>query len=85
MGQNFDFVTMDDYRSDMQESASHAAAVIYEMKRGKREAERALIAAVLAAGGKITVHSGHLDDAATATLTMERNEYDDTLILTARR
>jgi hypothetical protein len=85
MRENFDYVTMDNYAKDMAESASHAAGIIHELKNRKRDAERLLIAAVLAAGGKITVHNRDLDAAPTGHFRIERNVADNTLILTAAR
>lgn len=85
MRENFDYVRMETYQSDMAESASHAAGIIAHMKRGRHDVERALIAAVLASGGKITVRNGDLLDAERTVLRMERNEADDTIILTTQR
>lgn len=85
MRQNFDYVTMTDYRADMVESADHAIAAIELVKQKEKDAKRALVAAVLSAGGKLTIHSGALMDAEFATLTIWRNEADDTIILQAER
>ncbi len=85
MRRDFDFVTMGDYRADMAESANHAVAAIEFVKQKEKDAKRALVAAVLSAGGRLTIHSGALIDAELATLTIWRNEADDTIILKAER
>ena len=85
MRENFDYVTMDTYAADMAESSSHAAGIIDMMKEKQRNAERGLIAAVLAAGGRIVLGPRDLMDADGAILRIERNDADDTTILTACR
>lgn len=85
MRRDFDFVTMADYSADMAESANHAVAAIEYVKQKEKDAKRALMAAVLSAGGKLAIHSGALIDAEFATLTIWRNAADDTIILKAER
>lgn len=85
MKRDWDYVAMSDYRADMAENTARAAAIVSDMKKRKSDVEQFLIAAVLAAGGKITIHHRDRHDALRAILTIERNEADDTTIVTARR
>lgn len=85
MRQDFDYVTMDDYSRDMAESSSRAAEIIQGMKAQKKEITVTLIAAVLSAGGKLTIKPNDFIDADSAILSVEKNPVDDTTILKARR
>ena len=83
MRRDWDYVAFDDYRSDMAETAAQAAGIIEAMKEQKRGAERGMIAAVLAAGGRVVVSDSDRRDADRAVLKMERDEANGALILTA--
>lgn len=74
MRENWDFVSMENYTADMKESADQAVSVIEAVERRRRDSERGLIAAVIAAGGKLTIQGNQLIHAARATLRIERNE-----------
>lgn len=84
MRRDWDFVTMADYAADTKEIVDNACATIDHFKEKERDARRGLIAAVLAAGGKITITPDDLINADRATLTFERFAHDDTIIITAK-
>lgn len=73
------------YARDMAENAARAAEIIDSMKSKNREAERGLIAAVIAAGGRLEVSQADLIAADRAVLRIERRISDDALILSIHR
>lgn len=83
MRQDFDFVTMDNYRANMAENTERAVAVIEEMKRKKRDVERVLVAAVLSNGGRLVIHESDLARVVGAHLNVSRHDDDRTIVLTA--
>lgn len=74
-----------DYKADMTEQTSVAAAIIDTLGKRNRDVERMLIAAVFAAGGEIRVHGGHQQVAEQATLQVVRDEANDVTILRVHR
>lgn len=85
MRRDFDYVTMEDYSRDMAAHSSHAAGIIDELKRQKRDAERRMIAVVLAVGGAVSVSHADIMDADRALVRIERDDANDKFILTATR
>jgi hypothetical protein len=83
--QDWDFVTIADYQADMRETAEQAAGIISSLKESSDGYKRALAAAVLAAGGEVTVPENHLNGLQEVTLEVWRNPSDDTLTFKARR
>lgn len=83
--QNWDFVTMADYRSDMKEITDRSAAVVSDLRARVERAERALAEVVLASGGRVALHAHVLIDPRCIELTMHRNDADNTIEFVARR
>jgi hypothetical protein len=85
MRKDWDFVAMPDYLADMRETAEQASGVITEMRRRVVAAERALAEVVLAAGGAVSVPDCQRQRIDAPTLTIWRNEKDQTIEFRARR
>lgn len=62
MQENYDYVTMDSYSTDMAELSGRAAAIIAGLKKRADEAERIACELIIAAGGKIAIPSHDLLD-----------------------
>lgn len=74
MKQDWDFVSLSDYRADMDELAESAAATVAEMRRQRDEARMMLAAVVEAAGGHVEVHDAILHRIAELRLTQFRDD-----------
>jgi hypothetical protein len=85
MRKDFDYIEFADYQADMRETAEQAAGIISSLKESSDGYKRALAAAVLAAGGEVTVPETHLHSLQEVTLEVWRNPSDDTLTFKARR
>lgn len=85
MKQNFDYVTMDDYASDMREQSELAAAVISNLRREIRDTKAFFVAAVMAAGGRISIPRGYLLDIDHFELTAWEDRENNCRVFTARR
>lgn len=78
-------MTISDYQSDLKESTDRAVGVIAELRRRANGAERLLAEVVLAAGGRLKIHSQALcDPRRNVELTIWRNEADQTIEFTAK-
>lgn len=84
MRQNFDYVTMDDYASDMREQSELAAGIIDTQRREIRDLKTMFAAAVMAAGGKISIPQGYLIDISRIELTAWKCLDNDTRTFTAK-
>lgn len=82
---DWDYVEFADYEADMRESSEQAVAVITAMKAKTMQLERALMCAILAAGGEIKIYESDLHDLRPIELTTWRNDEDCTLRFTAKR
>lgn len=85
MRENFDYVTMDTYSSDMADHTRHAVGIIEVLKRRSEDAEKLIAQLVLAAGGKIKIHDQDLYSPSAIELTTYRNMADMSFILEAQR
>jgi len=84
MRQDFDYVTMADYRADMKESSDRAVSVIEHMKKRAERAELMCALAVLAAGGKVEIPSEWMYDP-KLHIEHTRNDADMTYVIRVRR
>lgn len=85
MKQNFGYVTMDDYASDMREQSELAAAVISNLRREIRDTKAVFVAAVMAAGGRISIPHGYLFDIDRFELTAWEDRENNCRVFTAKR
>lgn len=84
MRENFDFVSMANYKADMDELGDRAAAVSQIQAEEIRNLKRLVWAMAKAAGGRVRVYDGILNDWRTdAELTFSRCEADSTFIIEA--
>ena len=85
MRKNFDYVDFKDYQSDMDELGTNASNVIATLKQeldlAKRDKDRLLAAAVLAAGGKVEITDRHLIEAGYAEITQIRNDRERVTVI----
>ena len=85
MRRDWDYVTMQDYRHDMDEQTQISVGVIEVLRRERDEARHMLALAVLASGGEISIpwrlqlHRANEVDLETARFT-----HDESLRLRAR-
>ncbi len=84
MRENCDYVTMDTYTADMREATDRAVAIEH-WKRKALQAERALVAVVLGAGGKANFPFDYLLDHVPCDVTITRNEPDRSYTVKAKR
>lgn len=84
MKQNFDYVTMEDYSSDMAEVAQRSAHIIDAQRREIRELKTMFAAAVMAAGGKISIGNSYLIGFDRMELTAWIDEANDARVFTAK-
>lgn len=55
MKRDWDYVTIDDYQSDMRESSDRAVALVEHMKRERDDARLLLCMVIIAAGGEVNI------------------------------
>ena len=86
MRRDFDFVTMEDYQSDMKESADHAVRAISFVRQQSEQHKRLAMEAIIAAGGsvKIDAYDLHRPDPSYKT-EFWRNEADGTITVKVER
>lgn len=84
MRQDFDYVTMDDYASDMREQSELAAGIIDKQRREIRDLKMMFAAMVMAAGGKISIPRGYLLDMGRIELTVWEDLANNTRTFTAK-
>lgn len=56
--ENFDFVSMDTYKADMDDLGQQGAGIIERLVREKKELERTIWLLVNAAGGRVNIYDG---------------------------
>jgi len=80
MRENWDFVSVENYRADMAESSAIAAGIITQLCKRAEQAERALAEVVIAAGGSVKVPDSYLSHTRRQPkLTIRRNDADLTI------
>lgn len=79
MREDFDFVSMQNYQSDMDELARQAAAVVQHMQREIREKDAIIWAMVRASGGKATIQRLDLVYGKPKQGKIESNIADDSI------
>lgn len=87
MKRDHDYVTMDDYKADMDETATQAANIIAGLRekldRQSKEALHMLAAVVIASGGKVDVSISDL--ASDHEVTIQENPMIGGYTITAKR
>lgn len=77
MDENFDFVTMENYASDMADLSNTAGNAISKLQRDKDEMLKVIVALVESSGGKIAVplHTLARMEMGATELIIEENAY----------